>query len=117
MMRQLMHGDMRDHLLQRHSPAHTPFIENGTAEQPDRVRRGGLIHGGFLCHRDAGIKPRKLERVGNADLGQQIFRREIHHGQRDIRGQNFEGRRQIGHCGAGDVLDQVEIGRGCIKKG
>lgn len=117
MVRQLMHGDMRHHLLQRHSPAHTPFIENGAAEQPDRVRCGGLIHRGFFRHRDARIKPREFERVGNANFSQQIFRREIHHGQRDIRGQNFESRREIGHCGAGDVLDQVEIGGGCIKKG
>ncbi len=116
MMRQLMHGHMRHHLLQRHIPTHAPFVQNGPPKQPDRIRRHGLIHRRFLGHRNAGIQTGQLKRVFDADLGQQILRREIHHRQRHIRGQHFERGRQVVHRGACDVLDHIEIGRGGIKK-
>jgi len=109
---------MRDQMAKRDIPARHPFVQNGAAEQPDRVRPQRLT-AHLVGQGRAVIQAGQLIRVVYAHFVQHRVGREIDHLHGDGAGMGRERLWQIGNRGRNQrqkigIGGGQAVGEGCV---
>ena len=109
-MGEFVHDDMPDKRSQRHIPARGPFVQNGTAKQPYRVRESLRLGRCLFGQGNAVVKAGQFQRVVNIQFFEKFIPGDVLDPQDHLLCMAREFGGQRGYGGAGHALNCGQIG-------